>query len=250
MQARASQAAYLPARESIRVKPGLILTGLLIVAFIALVYWAVQRMSAPLNVPIDKIQVQGAFVHVTENMLEPLSKEISGTGYFDLDIALIQQQVKALPWVEHATVRRIWPDTLAIHFIEQQPLAIWARGGIVNTEGELFKPERATYPENLPVFDGPENLQKKMVDSYQEFTALLLPLGITINELELDQRQSWRIGLRNGISLKLGRENVIERLLRFKRVYPKIKAMKAQAINSIDLRYTNGMAVAWSQGEE
>jgi cell division protein FtsQ len=50
--------------------------------------------------------------------------------------------------------------------------------------------------------------------------------------------------------LKLGRENVIERLLRFKRVYPKLKAMKTQAINSIDLRYTNGMAVAWSQGEE
>ncbi len=249
MQVRASQAAYLPAGGTLRFKPGLMFSGLLIVMLTSLLYWAVQKITAPVNVPISKIQVQGAFIHMTESMLAPLSREISGVGYFDLDVAALQRQIEALPWVEHATVRRVWPDTVAIHFVEQQPLAVWADGGIVNREGEVFEPERTTYPDRLPVFSGPENLQKTMVDSYQQFSELLLPLGITISEMELDKRHSWRIGLRNGISLRLGNEHIMERLVRFTRVYPKIKSVDSRAIKSIDLRYTNGLAIAWRNEE-
>ena len=161
----------------------------------------------------------------------------------------MQQQVESLPWIEHATVRRVWPDTMAIHFVEQQPFAIWAQGGLLSARGEIFKPEASTYPSGLPVFHGPEKLREKMLNSYQQFSELLAPLGMQISELKLDERHSWQIELHSGMRLKLGREHEIERLARFVRSYPRLKALEQGNVKRVDLRYTNGMAVAWEQNK-
>ena len=36
-----------------------------------------------------------------------------------------QKRVQTLPWVRHATVRRVLPDTVVVEIIERRPLAIW-----------------------------------------------------------------------------------------------------------------------------
>lgn len=247
MSARANQAAVMPegARFSFRPRRLLLILSALLLG--VLLYLGIQSLVNPLNVPVDKIRVQGGFINVTENMLNPLSENLSGVGYFDIDVAVVQQQVENLPWVAHATVRRIWPDKLAIHFIEQQPLAVWAAGGLLNETGEIFKPAASTYPSGLPIFQGPEKLRDKMLDSYRRFSGLLSPLDMRITKLKLDQRQAWQIGLHNGIHLKLGREHELERLARFIRAYPRLSSMDRGGLKRVDLRYTNGMAVEWKQ---
>ncbi|MFP3872814.1 MAG: cell division protein FtsQ/DivIB [Thiohalophilus sp.] len=247
MSVRANQAVLMQGEELLKLRPGRLLLILSVILSGGLLYWGIQSLVNPLNVPVDKIRVQGSFVNVTEAMLNPLSKSLSGVGYFDINVAAVQQQVESLPWIKHATVRRIWPDTLVIHFIEQQPLAVWAAGGLLNRSGDIFKPAESTYPPELPVFQGPEKLRGKMLDAYQRFAGLLAPLEVQIVKLKLDQRQAWQIGLDNGIHLKLGREHEFERLARFVRVYPRLNSLDKGRVTRVDLRYTNGMAVAWEQ---
>lgn len=245
MSAQARQTLPVSTLAKLALRPG---RGLFVVSAVmlaALLYWAVQQLLNPMNVPVSKIRVQGSFINVTENMLEPLSKQVSGVGYFDINVAAIQQQVENLPWIEQATVRRIWPDTLAIHFIEREPFAVWSQGGLLSDRGELFRPEPSTYPAGLPVFHGPEKLRVKMLNSYRQFAGLLEPLGMQISELKLDKRHSWQIDLQSGMRLKLGREHEFERLARFVRSYPRLKTLERGKVRRVDLRYTNGMAVAW-----
>jgi hypothetical protein len=40
----------------------------------------------------------------------------------DLDQA---RAFETVPWVRQATLRRIWPDRLAVHLDEHQPVALW-----------------------------------------------------------------------------------------------------------------------------
>lgn len=243
VQARQSLPVSTLTRLAFRPGRGLFVVSAVMLA--ALLYWAVEQLLNPMNVPVSKIRVQGSFINVTENMLAPLSKQVSGVGYFDINVAAIQQQVEELPWIEQATVRRIWPETLAIHFIERQPFAVWSPGGLLSTRGEIFRPEPSSYPSGLPVFHGPEKLRDKMLRSFREFSQLLAPLGMRIGELKLDRRHSWQIDLQGGMRLKLGREHEFERLARFVRSYPRLKTLERGNVKRVDLRYTNGMAVAW-----
>lgn len=249
MSAQASQAVY-PSRTALfRFRPGRALFVVSAMMLAALLYWAVQQLLNPMNVPVSKIRVQGSFINVTESMLAPLSKQVSGVGYFDIDVAAMQQRVQSLPWIEQATVRRVWPDTLAIHFIEREPFAVWAQGGLLSARAEIFKPDASTVPSGLPVFDGPEKLRNKMLESYRQFSELLAPLGMQISGLKLDERHSWQLELHSGMRLKLGREHELERLTRFTRSYPRLQALDRGQVKRVDLRYTNGMAVAWEQNK-
>lgn len=245
MSVHARQAVFPGETGRLRLHSGRWLMVMVALMSIALLYWVIQQLVNPMNVPVSKIQVQGSFVNVKEEMLTPLSKQVTGVGYFDIEVSSIQQQVESLPWIEQATVRRVWPDTLAIHFVERQPLAIWVEGGLLSLQGEIFKPDASTYPSGLPVFDGPHKLSHRMLENYYRFSEALAPLGMRIQELKLNKRQSWQIVLDNGLHLKLGREHEFERLARFIRVYPQLSAMDKGGLESVDLRYTNGMAVSW-----
>ena len=55
------------------------------------------------------------------------------------------------------------------------------------------------------------------------------------------------LGRANEIEVVLGRENVLERLQRLTKIYPGALAKRSAEIKSIDLRYTNGMAVRWKK---
>ncbi|MGM0679092.1 MAG: cell division protein FtsQ/DivIB, partial [Pseudomonadota bacterium] len=204
MSAQARQTLPVSTLSKLTFRPGRSLFVVSAVMLAVLLYWAVEQLLNPMNVPVSKIRVQGSFINVTENMLKPLSKQVSGVGYFDINVDAIQQQVENLPWIEQATVRRIWPETLAIHFIERQPFAVWSQGGLLSTRGEIFRPAQSTYPSGLPVFHGPEKLREKMLKSYQQFSRLLAPLDMQISELKLDRRHAWQIDLHSGMRLKLG----------------------------------------------
>lgn len=56
---------------------------------------------------------------------------------------------------------------------------------------------------------------------------------------------SWRVRLENGIAIELGNADILMRLSDFVSIYPKIIGDNAKDVDSIDLRYSNGVAVKW-----
>ena len=219
--------------------------GMLLLLCGLLVGGLFQRLADPMTLPIHKIRVQGALVHVNEDMLRQSVVDKVQGGYFNIDVVALRQTVEQLPWVNTAAVRRVWPDAVVIRVIEQQPLAVWAKGGLVNTHGELFKPKASSRPKHLPLFAAPAGMEHNVTELYQDLSAQLAPLELRIVELRLDNRRAAQLQLHNGIELVLGREERLARLQRFVKVYNKTLAHHAMRIRRVDLRYSNGMAVQW-----
>jgi cell division protein FtsQ len=78
----------------------------------------------------------------------------------------------------------------------------------------------------------------------------LVPLGLEVARLALDDRGSWSLELNNGTQVYLGRNSMEERLQRLLSSWDALMEEQEVPPQGIDLRYTNGFAVAWAQLEE
>jgi len=219
--------------------------GQVALLIVALAAGLLARLADPGTLPITRIRVEGRIAHLDEAMLRrAVAGRIQG-GFFGVDVAKVRAAVEALPWVAHAMVRRIWPDTLQIRVTEQVPLAIWNDKGLVNRRGVVFRPEAATWPADLPHLYGPAGRGEWLVARYREFAQRLRPAGLAIAALRLDGRGAVRLRLANGIEVVLGREALTARLTRFVRIWRKALATEAGRIARVDLRYGSGLAVQW-----
>ena len=145
-----------------------------------------------------------------------------------------------------ASVRRVWPDTISVNVIEQKAVAITAKHELINADGSVFKKTMKNVPPNLPVLDGPENLNQLMLSKYYEMSNQLMAINKNITYLKFDARHAVVLKLDNNLKIILGRDDVMQRLEKLIRIYPKVLAAHSSDINIIDLRYTNGMAIRWN----
>ncbi|MEJ2141732.1 MAG: FtsQ-type POTRA domain-containing protein [Gammaproteobacteria bacterium] len=216
-----------------------------VIIFLWLSNALVQKVQDPSFMPVNKIRIKGEMKYVTEAMLQKSVTGLLGGGFFSTDVEKIQRAVEALPWVERASVRRVWPETLFIQVIEQQPMAKWEPEGFINVHGELFTPEVETKVNILPIWSGPKGSEFILYKKYNDFKQMLAEIGLSINKVNMDKRHAVRLEINNGIELVLGRKEQLLRLQNFIDVYKKILAGKMSNINSVDLRYSNGMSIRW-----
>jgi cell division protein FtsQ len=66
----------------------------------------------------------------------------------------------------------------------------------------------------------------------------------------MDQRRAWTVLFTNEMTLLLGSAESKKRLQRFIDVYQTELADYQDRIEKVDMRYTNGLAVVWKQGQQ
>ncbi len=247
MSAKAGQAAYIKKRELPSISYRWVNWVLPLVLGCAVLFWAENHLSDPKTLPVNKIRVHGAFVNVDEAMLHRAISGVIAGGYFNVDVENVREVVEQIPWVEKASVRRVWPDTLSVSVIEQQPVAVANKAGLINSNGDVFKPLNKVDSTSLPVFDGNANLNKLMLSKYYEMNKLLESINSKITYFKLDARHAIELKLDNGLKLVLGRGDTRKRLERLTRIYQKVLLSRMNDIEVIDLRYTNGMAIGWKK---
>jgi cell division protein FtsQ len=71
---------------------------------------------------------------------------------------------------------------------------------------------------------------------------------LSLQSLSMDERGSWRLVLKGGQEIRLGRRDIDERLYRFFDVVAPALAAQLPTVEYVDLRYTNGFAVGWRDG--
>jgi len=74
---------------------------------------------------------------------------------------------------------------------------------------------------------------------------LLIPTGLKIAQLKRDSLGVWFIDTATGLRLVIGRDQVSEKIRRFTTVWAAGLNQQLKHIKTIDLRYPNGLAVAW-----
>lgn len=234
-------------RKAQRIIGSFILAGALIAVFAAGGWWLNQDDA----LPIKRVMVEGEFRYLDKEDLYTSIGDLASGGFFHVDVRAVKQAAESLPWVYRASVRRQWPDSLRIEIEEQTPLAYWGEDQIVNIRGEVFSPEPNTVREALPRFGGPDGTSRFVVTRYHLLSDQLAFAGLSIAELNLNDRRAWDIGLQNGMHLILGRGVSNTQLQRFVSVYPQLlQERDSQQMEYVDLRYSNGFAVRWINRQE
>src|SRR3984957_19260705 len=83
-----------------------------------------------LDQPIERVLITGRFQRVSPGDVERAEKEKPrGAGLLSEGLGAVGAAVRALPWVDVASVRRACPDALAVTVIEQVAAARWGESG-------------------------------------------------------------------------------------------------------------------------
>ncbi|WP_082829684.1 cell division protein FtsQ/DivIB [Ectothiorhodospira sp. BSL-9] len=220
------------------------------VLLMALVIQGVERLLHPETLPVRSVVIEGDFQYLDRQAIsETLVPYVSG-GFFSLDLRPVERAVEAMPWVHGVSVRREWPDRLVVRVDEQVPVARWGETALLNQYGELFHPPMESQPEGLPALWGRAGRERPLMERYLAVQARLADVGLEVEGLKEDARRSWVIHLQDGSQVVMGRGMDTDRLDRLVRMYPRLTEHRDEPIKRIDMRYTNGIAVAWGEPAE
>lgn len=215
---------------------------------VAAIVMTYQISVVMLDRPIRSIEVNGPFQRVTAMQIEEAISDDLSSGFLTADLAGIQQKVIDLPWIDHASVSRRWPGRIVITVSEQIPAACWGERGLLNTRGELFVTNATHVPAELPRLSGPDNQAAAVASRYLKIRDQLIPLGLDVRKLQVDERGAWDLTLQNGIDIRLGRRDVGARTRLFLEIVADIVSSKEAEIEYVDMRYSNGFAIGWKNG--
>lgn len=225
----------------------LLASALLLVALAGLLsaaaVWAMQRPMFALRV----IQIEGDVEHINSPTVKATVAGRLHGNYFTVNLDAARAAFESMPWVRRASVRRVWPDRLAVALEEYRALGTWDGDRLVSVDGDVFTANQAEAADGLPEFSGPEGSEHDVVARYRDFTRWLAPLGAKPEAVTLSPRYAWSVRMTNGMEIELGRERnqdtLADRTKRLVNAWPQVVARWGSGIEYADLRYPNGFAL-------
>ena len=199
--------------------------------------------------PVSQLIIEGPFQRVTDVQIQAAVAPELGAGFLTSDLERMRQRIAALAWIDSAKVRRVWPDKLGIAVTEHRAAARWGDKGLLNVRGELFTENaRHTLPE-LAKLSGPPGSEKAVAEFYLSVRGRLAEANSSLDSLNMDARGAYTLVLAGGQEIRLGRDDVEQRLETFVDVAAPALATRFHEVDYVDLRYANGFAVGWLGSE-
>ncbi len=209
------------------------------------IYFGAEPLRELLERPLTSVAVEGEFLHVSKvRTMELISAELN-EDFLQLDLMHLKAVLESDPWVEYAALGRRWPDTLVVKIVEQKPIARWGEQGFMNQRGEIITVADTSQLAALPWLQGETADAEAILRQYQDVSRLLRTRGLEVVALKSDAKKSWRLTLRGDVALVIGRDQVMEKVRRFMAVYDRHLRERWSEVRTLDLRYTNGVAVEW-----
>lgn len=218
-------------------------TWLIVVGIVLLVCGSIawQWCQKAWYVPIKVVSVADKLHYADPSLLKAAVSEEVKRGFFGLRLKRMRDNLLQVPWVASVQVQRKWPNTVKLHIVERQPLAIWEGKGVIDTTGKLFYPKTLDKVAAVPEFSGDVTYIDAMVETHQLILEKIKPLGLAVKRLKIMPDHGWRAMLDNDVTIVLGQIELEDRLRRFVLAYGDQKSAIRKA-HVIDLRYTNGLA--------
>jgi cell division protein FtsQ len=218
----------------------------LALAFFVVTLGAVVMTLIKMNGPITAVHVVGNLSAAEQQEVREAVTRRLDRGVLHVRLDELVADVMALAWPREVHVRRVWPGRLEVGVAKEAVAARWGTTGAVTTSGEII-PADTVATERLPLLEAVYSDGARAMLIYQRLRAVLARTDLDIVALREDVLAEWNLTLNNGLTLALGREQMPQRLERFLIVYERVED-KLDAVEGIDARYTNGVAVRWREG--
>lgn len=114
----------------------------------------VQGLTARTGFAVDQIRIVGNHETSEIDILGSLGLD-GWTSLIGFDVDGARDRVAALPWVETAAVRKVYPHTLEVRIEERQAFALWQKGGalsVIERSGHVIAPYAGGKQALLPLF--------------------------------------------------------------------------------------------------
>lgn len=203
-----------------------------------------QQLEQPF--PIRSIQLSGTFKHLDQQAVEASLQPYLGQGFFLLDIHQAQQTLSDESWIETVSVRRVWPGSLRVMVEEKTPVARWDGEHLLSQSASVFRADADAF-KHLPLVHGDNHPPAWVLQQFYRLQAHFDRVDERLIALQIDSRGALDVELINGLKIKLGRSDIDHKIDRLVSIYRQQILPRREQIKRLDLRYSNGFAVAWKQ---
>ena len=161
----------------------------------------VSALTAWSGLAIDEVQITGQSETSEVDVLDRLAMgPFPSLVTFDVESA--RERIEALPWVDQATIRKLYPDTLQVAIAERQPFAIWQDGvALIDRSGRKLSTVIGERYARLPMVVGAD--ADKRVDEFVRMIDGVPSLKPRIKAGVLISNRRWNIVLDSGVELLL-----------------------------------------------
>lgn len=230
---------------SLGFSAGAILTLVLFLVAAGGVAWVYAGMVAQERWPIKWLEVDGPFERVGAEQVRAILTPMVTGSYFSVDTEQMQELSEEMPWVAQAKIEKHWPDTVQVTISEYTPVAHWIDGQLLSNDGSTFTVPSADEMQGLAWLDGPDTQLEVVFENWQKFDDQLQQIGQQVERLSVDARGSWSAQLSGGTEVKFGKGDVFKNLDRLVNTWAGLMYDQELPPVTVDLRYTNGLAVLW-----
>lgn len=162
------------------------------------------------------------------------------------DVTAAQETLLREPWVQSASVRKIYPDKLQVQLAERVPFATWQRGrvvSIIDQDGLVLDDFDEEAHGSLPILvgHGAHRQGAGFLALLEEFPTI----KARVRAFLLRSERRWDILLDNSVTVKLPETGVSEALMRLIKLDEE-KAILAKDIVSIDMRLPDRLVMRLS----
>ena len=201
-----------------------------------------QTMTAYSGFAVTDVRISGNGETSDIDVLERL--DLNGwTSLVGLDVDAARDQVASLPWVQSATVRKVYPDAIEISVVEKTPFAIWQYGKdlmLVEADGKLITPFRSGRHADLPlvVGEGAAGKAQAIVARVAEHPEI----ASRVESYVRVGNRRWDLRLDNGVTLKLPEEGV-DTALSYLADTDRASGLLSRDILAVDMRLEDRLVV-------
>jgi len=163
-----------------------------------------------------------------------------------LDVADARAKLEAIPWIAEATVRKLYPDRLAITVTEREAFALWQMQGKVTAiaaDGTVLSDKVEPRLTTLPFVVG-----KGAAARARDFLAVLDKFPAIRDQVRASvyvAERRWNLKLKNGIDVRLPETDVEGALATLTKLDAE-KKLLTRDITAVDLRLADRLAVRLS----
>jgi cell division protein FtsQ len=228
-------------------------TGLLTIAMVAISvtgYYGVKTANNFLERPIKAVIIDGDFEYISRQSVKLLIDEHMKNSFIKEDLLSVRNKLMANPWIDSVSLRREWPDVLHVVIKEQRAIARWGDKGFLNYRGDLVLAKSDAVLNELPLLRSDDNQTQLLMRQYQFISELLSEHQLTILVLKKSTVGIWQAELNNGWKLFLGRADINKKIQHLLFALDQKAIVLGSDIDSIDLRYENGLSVQWIDSDD
>lgn len=199
-------------------------------------------LFAQAGLAVSEVSLSGYGLTKEADLFEAIGLQ-GNISLVNFDAEAARQRIEALPSIESATIRKIYPNSLNIELVEKTPIAVWRIDGVsfaIDAKGDKLVSLEQGGIDGLPLFIG-----DGAADDAANLIAALQPYALLQQDLLAASRigdRRWDLIYDTGLRIMLPEHDVDQALAQIVKLDAE-KQLLARDIEILDFRLKDFIAV-------